>query len=150
LATLNSWAPTLVIVLALLLFGMIGLRLTGNRSLTFQRFPYAAREDPESLRIALRFAEVINAYDASAFGDPRVHLGKIVRLAPAKYQDGVLEIQEHFRKGRVVSVDLGAMSNRDAARVVDFCSGLLCGRGGWLFRATGTVVILTPNETSEA
>lgn len=144
MGTLNAWGPTLVIVIALLLFGVIALRITGSKSSASPRSPYAPRGDLEALRIALGFAEVINAYDASSLSDPRVHLGKIVRLAPAKYQEGVLEIQQHFRQGNVVSVDLSMLSRRDAARVVDFCSGLLCGRPGWLFRATDTVIILTP------
>ena len=96
------------------------------------------------MRIALEFAEAINAYDASSLSDPRIHLGKIVRLTPVKYQEGVLEIQQHFMNGETVSIDLSKLGGNSAARLVDFCSGLLCGGPGWLFRAADTVIILVP------
>lgn len=144
MATLNSLGPTLVIVVTLLLFGVTVLRITRTNSSTVRRSPHAARRDTEALRIALGFAEVINAYDVSSLSDPRVHLGEIERLKPAKYQEGVLEIQRYFMQGNVVSVDLSRLSGGNAARLVDFCSGLLCGSPGWLFRATDTVIVLTP------
>jgi len=68
------------------------------------------------LSATLREAEIINAYRTDLPGGPRVHLGPIVRITPAKYQDGVNDIPRHLSKGHVVSVDLGLMSASQAAR----------------------------------
>jgi FtsZ-interacting cell division protein YlmF len=89
-------------------------------------------------------AEAINAYNASALDDPRIHRGAVIHLAPKDYQEGATRIPRHFIEGNVVSVDLGRMSAESAARLVDFCSGMLAGYSGWLFRATDSVIILTP------
>ena len=45
-----------------------------------------------------------------------------------------------------MSVDLGRMSNDQATRLVDFCSGFLLGSSGWLFRAADRVIVLTPTK----
>lgn len=144
LTTLSSWGPTLVLVVALLLAGGIGLRVTGSRTRAGYSPYLASDQGTDALRIALSFAEVINAYDVSSLGDPRVHLGEVVRLAPKQYQEAALEIPRHFREGNVVSVDLSRLSINNAARLVDYCSGLLSGTSGWLFRATDRVIVLTP------
>lgn len=144
MTTLASWGPTVVIVLTVLLAGLIGLRVTGSRARTGYA-PYLTSErGTDALRVALDSAAEINSYDVASLGDPRVHLGEIVRLAPIKYRDGAREIPQHFKQGRVVSVDLGLLSVNHAARLVDFCSGLLSGSPGWLFRATDRVIVLTP------
>ena len=142
--TLNSWGPALVILIALLLFCVTILRITERRPSTIRRPANAVRGNTEVLRTALDSAEVINAYDTFSLSDPRIHSGNIVRLRPVKYREGALEIQKHFIQGSVVSVDLSRLDSNNAARLVDFCSGLLCGSPGWLFRATDVVIILTP------
>lgn len=145
LTTLTEWGPTLVILLAVLLAGLIGLRIAGVR--TRPAYPFLASErGTNALRVALNFAESINAYDVASLNDPHIHLGEIVRLAPTRYQDGAVEIPRHFKDGHVVSVDLGLMSVNHAARLVDFCSGMLAGTSGWLFRATDRVIVLTPTS----
>jgi FtsZ-interacting cell division protein YlmF len=147
LTTLTEWGPTLVMLLAVLLAGLIGLRVAGARTRTVYAPFFASERGKDALRIALNFAESINAYEVASFSDPHVHLGEIIRLAPIKYQDGALEIPRHFKDGHVVSVDLGLMSVNQAARLVDFCSGLLAGTSGWLFRATDRVIVLTPTSS---
>ena len=144
MATFNSWGPTLVTSIALLLFGVMILRVASTKAVAGRQHPTSTPRDTAALRTALDFSEVINAYEVSSLSDPRVHRGKIVRLAPEQYQEGATEIPLHFLGGSVVSVDLSHLNGNNAARLVDFCSGLLCGCPGWIFRATDTVVILTP------
>jgi FtsZ-interacting cell division protein YlmF len=135
LATLSEWGPTLVILLAVLVAGIISLRHATAKTRT-ARYPFLASEQStNALRVALSSAESINAYDASSLSDPHIHLGDVVRLAPIKYQDGAVDIPRHFKDGHVVSIDLGLMNVSQAARLVDFCSGMLAGTSGWLFRA---------------
>jgi FtsZ-interacting cell division protein YlmF len=74
----------------------------------------------------------------------------IVRITPARYQDGVNEIPRHFGEGLVVSVEIGRMSATQAARLVDFCSGYLVGASGWLFRAADRIIVLTPTRRNVA
>jgi FtsZ-interacting cell division protein YlmF len=144
LATFNAWGPALVTSIALLLLGVMILRVTVTKPAAERQHLTPPSRDSAALRTALDFAEVINAYDVSSLSDPRVHRSQIVRLRPEKYQEGATEIPAHFLGGSTVSVDLSHLSGHNAARLVDFCSGLLCGRPGWIFRATDTVVILTP------
>jgi FtsZ-interacting cell division protein YlmF len=131
-------------LLAVLLAGLIGLRIARVRTRTAYSPFFASEQGTNALSVSLKSAESINAYDVASFSDPHIHLGGIVRLAPIKYQDGAAEIPRHFKDGHVVSVDLGHMSVNQAARLVDFCSGMLAGTSGWLFRATDRVIVLTP------
>jgi FtsZ-interacting cell division protein YlmF len=85
---------------------------------------------------------MINAYSPALQEDPSVHLKPIARIAPVKYQDAMHEITAYFTQGRVVSIDLAGLSDKQAARLVDFCSGYLTGASGWLFRAAEKVIVL--------
>lgn len=109
---------------------------------------YSPRQDGVSaaLSAALREAEMINVYSPALQEDPSVHLRPIARIAPVKYQDAMREITAHFTQGRVVSIDLAGLSDKQAARLVDFCSGYLTGASGWLFRAAEKVIVLTPTN----
>lgn len=140
------WGPVLALIIVLVLSGVVALRIIGAGSEVRRSpiLPNSQSRDIQTLRTALHYAEDINAFDVSSLGNPRVHVGAIVRLAPTKYREGVLEIQRHFIEGNVVSVDLGRLDGASAARVVDFCSGLLCGSPGWILRVTDSVIILTP------
>jgi hypothetical protein len=146
LTTLTEWGPTLVILLAVLGAGLIGLRIAGTRKRTAYHPFVAGGHSTNVLRSALSFAESINAYDVSSLSNPCIRQGNVVRLAPIEYQAGAVEIPRHFKDGHVVSVDLGRMSVAQAARLVDFCSGMLAGTSGWLFRATDMVIVLTPTS----
>ena len=95
---------------------------------------------------ALREAELINGYNPALQVDPSVHLRPIARISPIKYQDAMHEITAYFSQGRVVSIDLTGLSDRQAARLVDFCSGYPTGASGWLFRAAEKVIVLTPTN----
>jgi hypothetical protein len=144
LTTLSSWGPTLVMVLTVLVAGIIGLRLAGTRTRLAYIPSLTGETGTDPLRIALDFAEAVNGYNVNSLSDPRIHLREVVRLAPTKYQDGAVEIPRYFKEGNVVSVDLSLLSINSAARTVDFCSGMLSGASGWLFRATDRVIVLTP------
>jgi FtsZ-interacting cell division protein YlmF len=142
--SLAAWGPTLVMVCAVLLAGVISLRFTGGKlRVSTSDFPISEKESA-ALLTALREAESINAYRAHMPIDPTIHLSPIARIAPATYQDGVKEIPRHFGEGHVVSVDLGRLTASHATRLVYFCSGYLVGTRGWLFRAADRVIVLTP------
>jgi Cell division protein SepF len=146
LTTLSAWGPTLVMLLAVAIAGSVAWRIGRPRKRIV--FPDGAGVRPGGnlLVEALNFAELIYAYNPALRNDPAVHFGEVIRLAPAEYQDGAIEIPKHFKSGNVVSIDLGAMTNCQAARLVDFCGGLLAGTSGWLFRATDRVIVLTPSN----
>jgi FtsZ-interacting cell division protein YlmF len=131
--------------IAVLLAGAVGLRFAKVPRAASYRPPVNSEKESAALLAALREAEIINAYSPDLPSDPSVHLASIVRITPARYQDGVNEIPKHFCKGSVVSVDLGMMSASQAARLVDFCSGYLMGAPGWMFRAADRVIVLTPS-----
>jgi FtsZ-interacting cell division protein YlmF len=146
--TLDSWGPTLVLVVALLAASLAGFRVSRPRSHSKYPNRITGENGFDLLRTALESAERINAYDVSLLSDPRIHLSEVVRLVPIKYQDGAIEIPRHYLSGAVVSVDLNYLTNANAARLVDYCSGLLIGTSGWLFRATDRVIVLTPVRIS--
>jgi FtsZ-interacting cell division protein YlmF len=147
-ATLGSWGPTLVLVVALLAASLAGFRVSRPRNHNAYPNRTIGENSFDLLRNALESAERINAYDVSLLSDPQIHLREVVRLVPIKYQDGAIEIPRHYLGGAVVSVDLSRLTNASAARMVDYCSGLLSGTSGWLFRATDRVIVLTPVQTS--
>jgi FtsZ-interacting cell division protein YlmF len=113
--------------------------------------PHQARASVD-LSTALREAELINGYSPAFQDDPTAHLKPIARIAPESSQEAMHEITKYFAQGRVVSIDLSGLSDRQAARIVDFCSGYLTGASGWLFRAAERVIVLTPTirETEDA
>lgn len=144
MSTISAWGPTAVLAIAAILWFTV--LAAGARQ---RRFPYgyglpAGRRGSSILATALETAEAINAYDSNSLSDPHVHQGPIVRLRPENYRAGALDISSCFTSGSIVSIDLAMLETREAARLVDFCSGLLSGSQGWLFRATDSVIILTP------
>jgi FtsZ-interacting cell division protein YlmF len=141
------WGPTLVMAGAILLAAILGLSYAARTHRARNR-PYSLGQDRSlfALSDALREAEIINAYSPAFETDPSVHLRPIARIAPVRYQEAVHEIAAHFTQGRVVSIDLTGLSDRQAARLVDFCSGYLAGASGWLFRAAERVIVLTPTN----
>jgi FtsZ-interacting cell division protein YlmF len=142
--SLAAWGPTLVMAVAVLSAGAVSLRFAkGTRSVP-NRPPIISERRSTALSDALQEAGTINAYSPDLSSEPKVYLRPIVRITPARYQEGVNEIPRHFDQGHVVSVDLGLMSASQAARLVDFCSGYLVGASGWMFRAADRVIVLTP------
>jgi FtsZ-interacting cell division protein YlmF len=109
---------------------------------------YSPNQDRASaaLSAALREAELINGYSPAFRDDPTVHLKPIARIAPENSQEAMHELTKYFTQGRVVSIDMSGLSDRQAARLVDFCSGYLTGASGWLFRAAERVIVLTPTN----
>lgn len=131
----------------ILLAGILGLSYVARTHRARNRI-YTLGQDraPAALSAALREAEIINAYSPALEADPGVHLKPIARIAPVRYQEAVHEIAAHFTQGHVVSIDLAGLSDRQAARLVDFCSGYLAGASGWVFRAAERVIVLTPTN----
>ncbi|GLZ77749.1 hypothetical protein Afil01_25560 [Actinorhabdospora filicis] len=79
-----------------------------------------------------------------------MRLGAVVTIAPRDHRSPIAEISHHIRNGRVVSLDLSHMDERDVIRLVDFCSGLISGVSGWIFRVSDSVLLLTPGPTADS
>lgn len=132
---------------AVLLTGILGLTYL-IRARRGQNKLYSPNQDRAfaALSASLHEAELINGYSPALQTDPSVHLKPIARIAPTNYQEAILELTRYFPQGRVVSIDLACLSDRQSARLVDFCSGYLAGASGWLFRAAEKVIVLTPTN----
>jgi hypothetical protein len=149
MTSLAAWGPTVVMALATLVLGGIALQLARRTSRVRRESCVQGGRGSSVLLTALRGAESANAYQVASSTGPMLHLKPVIRLRPVRYQDGVIEIPKNFQVGYVVSVDLSQMRPSDAARLVDFCSGYLTGTSGWLFRATNSVIVLTPARDSD-
>lgn len=74
-------------------------------------------------------------------------MSEIVTLEPRSYEDAK-EIAAHFRQGVPVIVNIGAISEADAKRTVDFMIGLKEGLEGGIRRVTPKVFLLSPASVS--
>lgn len=74
-------------------------------------------------------------------------MSEIVTLDPQSYADAK-EVAANFRAGVPVIVNIGAMSENDAKRMLDFMIGLKEGLEGHLRRVTPKVFLLSPTNVS--
>ncbi|WP_231972234.1 cell division protein SepF [Nocardiopsis alborubida] len=143
----REWGPSLLIVFSALLFFWVMYKERGK---------VRKSQDPSNLTPVLRSgggfeksildAEEMNSYRLIDHAGPSVRLSGVARFSPSEYRAAAHLISERFREGRVVSIDFGKMDPNQAARLVDFCSGMLAFSSGWVFRVTDKVIILTPPE----
>lgn len=73
---------------------------------------------------------------------PKVDLAAAERITPRTYNEA-RSIGEAFRNGKAVILDLQSLSDRDAARLVDFSAGLIFGAHGSIERISNKVFLLT-------
>lgn len=64
-------------------------------------------------------------------------------LCPKDYNE-VLHVGHFFRKGDPVLMDLTELTDDVARQLVDFCAGLICGRGGEMERLGKRLFLLQP------
>lgn len=147
IGSISSWflvlATTLTFLVAIFVLYALQKRESPNNA---SEVLQAVFDSPEGLEASLRSAEKMNAYSAVLGQEPDVRLGKVMRYSPREYQAAVNEISTQFRGGKVISIDLGNMSPRQAARLVDFCSGMAVVSRGWIYRVTDQVIMLTPPD----
>jgi cell division inhibitor SepF len=74
-------------------------------------------------------------------------MSEIVTLDPQSYADA-REVAAHYRNGVPVIVNIGAMSEADAKRMLDFMIGLKEGLEGGLRRVTSKVFLLSPHNVA--
>jgi cell division inhibitor SepF len=74
-------------------------------------------------------------------------LSEIVTLDPATYADAK-EVAAHYRSGVPVIINIGAMSEADSRRMLDFMIGLKEGLEGHLRRVTSKVFLLSPHNVA--
>lgn len=144
----DAWGPALIFLLAVLL--LVWLVQVAWKHGLINGWPRQASptvsgsRNLEELRVSLKSAAELNAYSVHARNNPSVYLEKAVRFTPQDFQTSVSKIMECFQGGRVVSIDLGQMDSHQAARLVNFCSGMTAISSGWIFRVTDNVIVLTP------
>jgi FtsZ-interacting cell division protein YlmF len=147
-AFVQAWGPTLVLLFAVLLAILAFQRALKVRVLEQHNertgYQIAASDSSNELNIALNDATTLNGFDITARNDPSVRLQVALRLTPSNYQTAAQDISQHFKSGRVVSIDLRKMDHHQAARLVDFCSGMTVNSSGWIFHVTDGVIVLTP------
>jgi len=74
-------------------------------------------------------------------------MSEIVTLDPQSYADAK-EVAANFRAGVPVIINIGAMSESDAKRMLDFMIGLKEGLEGHLRRVTPKVFLLSPTNVA--
>ena len=74
-------------------------------------------------------------------------MSEIVTLDPQTYADAK-EVAAHYRTGVPVIVNIGAMSEADSKRMLDFMIGLKEGLEGQLRRVTSKVFLLSPHNVA--
>jgi cell division inhibitor SepF len=72
-------------------------------------------------------------------------MSEIVTLDPKEYADAK-DVAANFRTGVPVIINIGAMSETDAKRMLDFMLGLKEGLEGHLRRVTPKVYLLSPTN----
>lgn len=72
-------------------------------------------------------------------------LSEIFTMRPTAYSDATV-IAENFREGVPVIMNLSAMVDGEAKRLIDFASGLTLGLHGRIERVTSKVFLLTPEH----
>ena len=145
---LGLFLPSILI----LIFTSIGLLLLRNFQSSKERQVNLSAVRPAALRsgsrrgleTSLDSATELNAFVPGVNQDNVAHLQDFLRLAPDSYQAAIPKISQQFRGGRAISVDLGRMDYHQAARLVDFCSGMTAFSSGWIFRVSDDVIILAP------
>jgi hypothetical protein len=147
LALVQACGPTLVLLFAVLIVTLAiqrGLNYRSTERLPTVHHPLSVLQQPDELDIALADSTELNSFDAHARSIPGVRLETAARFEPSEYQVAAYEISQRFREGRVISIDLGKMDIHQAARLVDFCSGMAAMCSGWIFRVTNNAIVLNP------
>lgn len=72
-------------------------------------------------------------------------MSEIFTMRPTAYSDATV-VAENFREGVPVIMNLSAMPDGDAKRLIDFASGLTLGLHGSIERVTSKVFLLTPEH----
>jgi FtsZ-interacting cell division protein YlmF len=68
----------------------------------------------------------------------------VIRTLRPKDYNEVLHVGHFFRKGDPVLMDLTEVTDDVARQLVDFCAGLICGRGGEMERLDRRLFLLQP------
>jgi cell division inhibitor SepF len=78
--------------------------------------------------------------------NPTVHeMNEILTVHPRQYSDAKA-IAESFRDGIPVVLNLSQMTDSEAQRMIDFCSGLTQGVRGKIEKVTSKVFLLSPEH----
>lgn len=142
---LALWAPSLVSLATLIVaIWMIRAGREARSGSTRAGFGTRPEGNADRLQTALESAATLNSFSPNADHDPIARLRGSLRLSPLDYEAATSDISQHFRNGGIVSVNLGRMNQSEAARLVDFCSGMIAATAGWIFQLADDVIVLIP------
>ncbi|WP_417999976.1 cell division protein SepF [Kibdelosporangium phytohabitans] len=83
------------------------------------------RDKARLAAVSVKEAEHLASLESAQPPDPVVHLQQAVRIKPTTHRESAHQICENYRSGHVVIVDLASTDEVTAARLGDFCSGMI-------------------------
>lgn len=100
----------------------------------------------DELDIAIGGATEFNSFHPDGDSGNGVAFSAMVRLAPTKFETSIAEVTQHIHEGRIISLDLRKMERLQAARLVDFCNGIIAATSGWILQIADRVIVIIPHE----
>ena len=95
---------------------------------------------PRIVEPAVRFPHAVKSS-----AEPAVELKRIVTIRPTTYNEAQ-SIGEAFKEGTPVIMNLGAMNDLEARRMIDFAAGLSFALDGGIEKVTNRVFLLSPKS----
>ena len=95
---------------------------------------------PRIVEPAVRFPPAVKSS-----AEPAVELKRIVTIRPTTYNEAQ-SIGEAFKEGTPVIMNLGAMNDVEARRMIDFAAGLSFALDGGIEKVTNRVFLLSPKS----
>lgn len=95
---------------------------------------------PRIVEPAVRFPQAVKSSP-----EPAVELKRIVTIRPTTYNEAQ-SIGEAFKEGTPVIMNLGAMNDLEARRMIDFAAGLSFALDGGIEKVTNRVFLLSPKS----
>ena len=95
---------------------------------------------PRIVEPAVRFPHAVKSSV-----EPAVELKRIVTIRPTTYNEAQ-SIGEAFKEGTPVIMNLGAMNDLEARRMIDFAAGLSFALDGGIEKVTNRVFLLSPKS----
>lgn len=95
---------------------------------------------PRIVEPAVRFPQAVKSSS-----EPAVELKRIVTIRPTTYNEAQ-SIGEAFKEGTPVIMNLGAMNDLEARRMIDFAAGLSFALDGGIEKVTNRVFLLSPKS----
>lgn len=147
LTILTVWVPLLAVAL-------IGIRIWLARAQSTEIKPevssapiIASPPRDNFLEKSIQDLLQMNPFQTKVNYELRQQFQQVRKIRPPDFNRAVRDIVELTRTNRATSIDISAMDNRDAARVMDFANGLTIHSAGWAIQVAKQVIILIPGAS---